>query len=320
MTKITSLTALTGAGVDTANDVLPIVDVSVAGASGNKKITVAELLTAFNVPEIARDTLGTALVAGANVTITPNDGADTITIDAATGGAIEVLDEGVSETALLVSLDFTGTGVSAADDGSGNVTVTIPGGISTFALGDATDVDTSGAAAGNVLAYDGAQWEPTASPAAWQLAGTGQTATGVYNFAVDGAKADVDFTGLSGFNELLIVCRALTVSVSGLRRLLASVDNGSTFFNSSGDYVAIETTGVETGSDNFAQNETATTAGRSLVVQIVNLKGAAKFAHMNRASRYQTMFVASASAINAIRINNSAGGNITGGTIRVYGR
>ena len=33
--------------------------------------------------EQVRDVIGTALVAGANVTITPNDGADTITIDAA---------------------------------------------------------------------------------------------------------------------------------------------------------------------------------------------------------------------------------------------
>lgn len=37
--------------------------------------------------EQARDTIAASLVAGANVTITPNDGADTITISAATLGA-----------------------------------------------------------------------------------------------------------------------------------------------------------------------------------------------------------------------------------------
>jgi hypothetical protein len=37
-------------------------------------------------PELIRDTVGTALVAGSNVTITPNDGADTITIAASGGG------------------------------------------------------------------------------------------------------------------------------------------------------------------------------------------------------------------------------------------
>jgi hypothetical protein len=44
------------------------------------------------------------------------------------GNPIEVLDEGVSETTSLTSLDFVGSNVSAVDDGSGNVTVTISGG------------------------------------------------------------------------------------------------------------------------------------------------------------------------------------------------
>lgn len=41
---------------------------------------------ADTVQEVIRDTMATALVAGTNVTITPNDGADTITIAAAGGG------------------------------------------------------------------------------------------------------------------------------------------------------------------------------------------------------------------------------------------
>lgn len=46
----------------------------------------ADALRTAAAPELIRDTIGTALVAGSNVTITPNDGSDTITI-AATGGA-----------------------------------------------------------------------------------------------------------------------------------------------------------------------------------------------------------------------------------------
>lgn len=40
-----------------------------------------------SAPEIVRDTIGAALVAGANVTITPNDGTDTITIAATSSGS-----------------------------------------------------------------------------------------------------------------------------------------------------------------------------------------------------------------------------------------
>ena len=45
-------------------------------------------------PELIRDTIATALVAGSNVTITPNDGADTITIAATGGGGSTIVPPG----------------------------------------------------------------------------------------------------------------------------------------------------------------------------------------------------------------------------------
>lgn len=49
--------------------------------------TIADKLDTTAAPELIRDTIAAALVAGSNVTITPNDGADTITVAASGGGA-----------------------------------------------------------------------------------------------------------------------------------------------------------------------------------------------------------------------------------------
>ena len=60
------------------------------GDEGRALITFAnglEGVTAAGLPELIRDTIAAALVAGSNVTITPNDGADTLTIAAATSGS-----------------------------------------------------------------------------------------------------------------------------------------------------------------------------------------------------------------------------------------
>ena len=54
-------------------------------------------------PELIRDTIATALVAGTNVTITPNDGGDTITIDGVAGA------DGDSAYEVAVAGGFVGT-------------------------------------------------------------------------------------------------------------------------------------------------------------------------------------------------------------------
>lgn len=153
----------------------------------------------------------------------------------------------------------------------------------------------------------------------WVPAGTGQTATGVYDFAVDGAKANIDFVGLASFNELLVIARGLTDGTTGVREVLVSVDNGGTFYNASGDYVRMDANGVETAQTVLAFHNTNSTAARTLAVHILNMKGTVKYAAVGE-NLTPALFVASASDINAIRVNNSGGGNITAGKVYVLGR
>lgn len=207
MTKISSCTALAGAGVDQANDLLPIVDMSETGAARNKKITATEFL-------------GLA------------------------GGA-------------------------------------------------------------------------------WALAGTGQTATGVYDFAVDGAKADIDFVGLAAFTEVMIIARGLVAANSGQRMVQVSVDNGAAYDATAANYKTVSTTGVEASTGlspgGIAYHNTASTSARTLVANIINLRGAAKLCKF-QGSDTHILYVGSSSDINAIRVKNSAAGNITAGTVHIYAR
>jgi hypothetical protein len=160
--------------------------------------------------------------------------------------------------------------------------------------------------------------------AAWALAGSGQTATGVYDFAVDGAKANIDFTGLGSFNELMILARGLSWSVSGARVVHVSVNNGSTFYSASGDYVTLDNTGTETNTTVMGIHSTNSASARSLFSHILNLKGPAKMASNFSNTSYppalRIMFVASSSDINAIRVTSTGGGNSGAGTVRVYAR
>lgn len=99
--------------------------ITVTPNDGADTITVAVDTSAE--AERIRDAIGSALVAGTNITLTVNDPGDTITIDAASAGSITSKDEGSNLTTATTSFNFVGAGVVATNVG-GAVTVTISGG------------------------------------------------------------------------------------------------------------------------------------------------------------------------------------------------
>lgn len=129
----------------------------------------------------------------------------------------------------------------------------------------------------------------------------------------------VDFTGLGSYNEVLFIARGVTTASSGVRQLQVSVDGGSTFYSASGDYKHLDNVGVENNGTAF-NHSTSSTAARTLVVQIKNMKGAVKLAVCHSSTGIQSLFTASASDINALRFSNSAGGNLTAGSAIVLAR
>jgi hypothetical protein len=114
----TTITGLSSAGSLAAPDLFPVVQGGVT-----KHATLAQVLE--SVPELIRDTVGSALVAGSGATITVDDAGDKITI-AATGGGSSYTDEQARDAAGAALT--AGAGISiAVDDAGDKITITNTG-------------------------------------------------------------------------------------------------------------------------------------------------------------------------------------------------
>lgn len=152
--------------------------------------------------------------------------------------------------------------------------------------------------------------------AEWQLAGGGYSSPGVWDHAADGNAANVNFTGLKGAKEILIIGEDVTKSVSGQIGMRLSVDNGSTYLSTSGDYKSNAADGTTSNLTYMVLHTGNATAARSFMakVEAANVNGAPK--HVNRINLESPIkFAGSTDDVDAVRIYPDAGGNLTGGKI-----
>lgn len=155
---------------------------------------------------------------------------------------------------------------------------------------------------------------------AWELAGTGYTSIGTWDQSVDGTTATpLQFEDLGAFSEIMVICRAITKSVSGLIVLRVGYGAGPTILSSSGDYEGVASTGVATAATAIPLHDTNATAARSAhciirlfnttLVKLANTRAAIGFAQ-----------IPTTNELTAVQVFLNAGGNFTGGTVHVYGR
>lgn len=153
---------------------------------------------------------------------------------------------------------------------------------------------------------------------AWIAPTTPWEAVGSWTYSAD--VANVDFTNLGAYSELMVVGTDISVSASGVRAMQVSVNNGSSFYSTSGDYVAMAATGIPTNFGWVECHDTASAAVRSFIVRMEMCSITSTHKVFTKTSGLKVKFIASTSPINAIRLYSTAGANLQSGTIHVYGK
>lgn len=145
---------------------------------------------------------------------------------------------------------------------------------------------------------------------AWELIDT---------VAISSPIANVDFTDLDGYTDVIVILRGIGQTSSGVLLTRVSTDNGATFYSASGNYITIDNVGVTANSTAASSHGSDTTAARWLVTRFtgINVSGSPKECWSN--SIGERLFVASTDPVNAIRVT-CTGTTMTGGSIVVVGR
>lgn len=154
--------------------------------------------------------------------------------------------------------------------------------------------------------------KPTAAIGVWNEVAS-------WDFSIDGAVASVPSSDLTGYSEVLIQGRGVGASVSGQRVVQVSVNNGVSWYTTSGDYNELAATGVATNNQAMFPHTTATGSARDFAVQFPNIQAPFKVAHL-MPRMVEAQFVASTTQITNVRVINSTGGNLNAGQVKIYAR
>lgn len=145
------------------------------------------------------------------------------------------------------------------------------------------------------------------------------------NAALTNPTAFVDID-VSAYNDVIVIGRNVTSVANSNRGVIVSVDGGATFYNTSGNYLALPNSGIEGSGYVFLNHGAAgVTAARSFggILWGMRETGVPKLAN-NWATADNAIFVGSLSPITHIRIGAFTGvpalTNMTGGSLYVLAR
>lgn len=149
---------------------------------------------------------------------------------------------------------------------------------------------------------------------------------GVWDFSISGATASpIDFHGLTGAQDILVIADKVASSVAVNFGVQISTD-GSTFYNTTGNYWRVNLAGVKTDSIIMRlQASSASAAARSgrVLIEGASVSGIEKVTPVYMASspaNFIHALIADTLPIKSVRIALGSAGNFTGGKFYVLAR
>lgn len=217
--------------------------------------------------------------------------------------------------------------------GSNTQVLTLAGGVPTWATPASGGMTNPMTASGDII-YGGASGTPTrlapgtnthvltlaAGVPTWAAPSSGSPWVELASWTYSSDVANVDFTGLAGYSEIMVIGKGITLSVAGVRALRFSTDNGSSYYAGSSDYYTCQLTGISTQASSLVAHNTGNSTARDFTatLRLANLTTPRKDVVLT--AGLTGYFDGSSSPVNAIRVLSTVAGNLTGGTIKVFGK